>query len=39
MKLDTYTIDDITSTDMQIIDSLEKVVLVQKELKKFNTNE
>eukprot|EP00830_Metopus_es_P002375 TRINITY_DN1213_c0_g1_i6.p1 TRINITY_DN1213_c0_g1~~TRINITY_DN1213_c0_g1_i6.p1 ORF type:complete len:2229 (-),score=458.73 TRINITY_DN1213_c0_g1_i6:107-6793(-) len=31
-KFDTYTIDDITSSDIQIIDSLEKVMMILKEL-------
>lgn len=39
LKTDKFVIDDITSTDMQIVDSLQKVWLVQKELKRFNTEE
>jgi len=31
-KYETYLIDDITSTDLQIVDSLEKVLLIIKEL-------
>ena len=38
-KYDSFVIDDITSTDMQIVDSLSKVWLVQKELKKFSNEE
>ncbi len=32
-------IEDITSTDMQIVDSLQKVWLVQKELRRFDKQE
>lgn len=39
LKGDKFVIEDITSTDMQIVDSLEKVWLVQKELKRFNKDE
>jgi len=39
LKADKFVIEDITSTDMQIVDSLEKVWLVQKELKRFNAEE
>eukprot|EP01022_Parablepharisma_sp_SALTPOND_P023502 TRINITY_DN4_c0_g1_i6.p1 TRINITY_DN4_c0_g1~~TRINITY_DN4_c0_g1_i6.p1 ORF type:complete len:2304 (-),score=338.43 TRINITY_DN4_c0_g1_i6:3914-10825(-) len=35
-KYDTYLIDDITSTDLQIVDSLEKVILVIKELMRLH---
>jgi hypothetical protein len=31
-KSDKFVVEDITSTDMQIVDSLQKVWLVQKEL-------
>ncbi len=39
LKNDKFIIEDITSTDMQIVDSLEKVWLVQKELKRFSSEE
>lgn len=39
LKNDKFLIEDITSTDMQIVDSLEKVWLVQKELKRFSSEE
>lgn len=39
LKTDKFVVDDITSTDMQIVDSLEKVWLVQKELRRFNKEE
>lgn len=39
LKGDKFVVEDITSTDMQIVDSLEKVWLVQKELKRFNKEE
>jgi hypothetical protein len=32
LRGDVCTVEDVTSTDMQIIDSLEKVWLVQKDL-------
>eukprot|EP00347_Sterkiella_histriomuscorum_P021579 403333486 len=35
LKYDSHSIEDITSTELQIVDSIEKVVLVQKELKKI----
>lgn len=38
-KYDTFKIEDITSTEMQIIDSLNKVWLVQKELRKPSNEE
>lgn len=31
-KFETYSIDDITSSDLQIVDSMEKVVLIIREL-------
>ena len=39
LKSDKFVVEDITSTDMQIIDSLQKVWLVQKELKRFSNEE
>ena len=36
LKTDKFVIEDITSTDMQIVDSLQKVWLVQKELRRFS---
>jgi hypothetical protein len=39
LKTDKFVIEDITSTDMQIVDSLEKVWLVQKELRRFGSEE
>jgi hypothetical protein len=39
LRSDKFVIEDITSTDMQIVDSLEKIWLVQKELKRFNKEE
>jgi hypothetical protein len=38
-KSDKFVVEDITSTDMQIVDSLQKVWLVQKELHRFNSEE
>ena len=39
LKSDKFVVEDITSTDMQIVDSLQKVWLVQKELHRFNNEE
>lgn len=39
MKYDNYKIEDLTSTEMQIVDSLQKVWMVQKELRKFSNDE
>jgi hypothetical protein len=39
LKADKFVVEDITSTDMQIVDSLHKIWLVQKELKRFSNDE